>query len=110
MREISAFGLIKELETSMNAKISSVDLFELPTEERDLIKALQRQLVDARLDIRDYDLSDTRAEQIENAALGRKRLEGLRALLLDASHLAIFSSVDIAHFSAHIEHISEQLT
>lgn len=110
MANFSPYGAIKELETSINTRLAGIDLFELPNDEREVLTKLKRQIVDARLDIRDYDLSDTRAEQLENATNGRTRLNDVRALILAVSQYGIFSSVDVALFTAQLEQVSDQLT
>lgn len=66
-------------------------------------------MVEARLDVRDYELSETRKEQLKNAAAAKKRLEKVRKDILAASEYNIFSAVDVAQFTGDIDHINERL-
>jgi hypothetical protein len=110
MGNISAFGRIKELEIAVTAKLAVIDIYDAATEERKIITALRRELTDARLDVRDYDLSDTRAEQLQNAKAAKDRLDHVRRLILQASEHNIFSSVDVAQLTAELEHITDNLS
>jgi hypothetical protein len=58
----SPLGRIRSLETQVRAVISQLDIGELPKEERAVVTKLRNDLIDAKLDIRDYEFSDTRAE------------------------------------------------
>ena len=105
----SPFLLTKALETQLNGVLSSLDVFELPAAERKLVDRLRRDITDARLDTRDYELSETRDEQLRKAADAKKRLERLRREILAASEYNVFSAVDVAQLSAQLEQIMELL-
>lgn len=66
-------------------------------------------MAEARLDVRDYELSETRDEQLKNAATAQKRLVKVRKDILAASEYNIFSAVDVAQFTGDIDHINERL-
>ena len=93
----------------MNGTLSAIDVYALPAGERKIVTGLKREMVDARLDIRDYELSETRAEQLTNAKAAKKRLEVIRKLILSASEYDIFSAVDVAQLTAELEQIIEEL-
>lgn len=74
-----------------------------------MVSSLKREMADARLDARDYELSETRAEQLENAAHAKKRIEDIRKAVLTASEKNLFSAIDVAHITAQLEQASSFL-
>jgi hypothetical protein len=105
--EKSPFLRIKQLEIHINGILSSVDLYELERTQQKIVVALKRELVDARLDIRDYELSETRNEQLENAKNARKRIDTLRMQILSASEYDLFGAVDVAQLTAQLDQIAD---
>lgn len=106
---MSPFLLIKALETQLNGVLSALDVYELPAGERKVVTRLKNNLADARLDIRDYELSETRAEQLRKARDSKLRLEKVRKEILAASEYNVFNAVDVAQFTAQLEQIVDQL-
>lgn len=106
MEQQSPFLMIKSLETQLNSVLSAMDIYALEAGEQKVVALLKREMVDARLDIRDYELSETRQDQIGCAAAAKKRLEDIRKLILSASEYNLFSAIDVAQLSAQIEHIN----
>lgn len=82
----------------------------MPPTERTLVVAIKRQAVDARLEVRDYDYAETPVERQQSAAAAKKYLEKLQANILKASESNLFSAVDVALMSAHIQQIISGLT
>ena len=105
----SPFLLVKGLETQLSSVLSALDIFSLPKAEQKLVSGLKRDIVDARLDIRDYELSETRSEQLKNAVAAHKRLEHIRKGILAASEYDVFTAVDVAQLTAQLEQISENV-
>ena len=105
----SPFLRIKQLETEVGSVLSPIDVYELDRGLQKLIAAIKHELVDARLDIRDYELSETRAEQLEKAKAAQKRLEALRKNILTASEHDIFSAVDVAQLTAQLDFVAEHI-
>jgi hypothetical protein len=105
----SPFLGIKQLEVQINGKLSSVDLYELERPQQKIVATLKRELVDCRLDIRDYELSETRDEQLKNAKHAHKRVDALRAQILSASEYDLFGAVDVAQLTAQLEQIAEYI-
>jgi hypothetical protein len=103
----SPFTLIKRLELQLNSVLSAIDIYALPAGERKVISALKREIVDARLDVRDYELSETRAEQQQKAADAKKRLEQVRKCILAASEYNVFNAADVAQLTSYVEHIAQ---
>lgn len=103
------FDQAKELSNQLIRILSQLDVDALPREEQRLVATIKRQLEDVRLDARDYDFAETRAEQQRNAVAARKNLEKLRANILKASEYNLFGAVDVAMSSAHIEQLISDL-
>jgi hypothetical protein len=76
----------------------------LSPDEKKAVASLRRLSADARLDIRDYELSETRSEQIAKAIEARKRLEKLQRNLLAAGN--VFGPADIAQLDAQLAQIN----
>jgi hypothetical protein len=89
--------------------LTGIDLFNLETPALRVTHSLKKRLIEARLDVRDYELSETREEQLRGASRGKRRLEEVRKDILAASEYDIFSPVDVAQITAQLEIISEQL-
>lgn len=106
---MSPFLLIKALETQLRGTLSSFDLASVPVSERNVITALRNDLTDARLDVRDYELSETREEQLRKAKEAKARLSRIRKEILTASEYNVFNAVDVAQYSAQLEQIIDKL-
>lgn len=105
MEQKSPFEQAKVLDTSVRTILSRLDLDSECREVRELANVLKQQSTDARLDARDYDYAQTRAEQQQAAHECRERFAQLRQLIVKASEHGIFGAVDVAELSARIEHI-----
>lgn len=104
MENQSPFLAMQEVERQIKNLLRIVDVDLLELTEKQALGGLRRLTADARLDIRDYELSETRAEQLKCAAAARKRLEKLQATLLATG--VIFGPADVAQLSALIEQIA----
>ncbi len=95
------------MERLLKGVLRAFDMDTLEQGEKKAAAHIRRLMVDARLDIRDYELSETRAEQLKCAAAARKRLDKLQAnILLTGS---VFGPADTAQLSAELERISASL-
>ena len=101
--------LAKRLEADIRGVLSSVDRPSQDMPTRQLLVRLQRETTDMRLDARDYEFAETRAEQTRLAAAAAKRLDAIRESMLQASQNNIFSAIEIAELSARIDHIIDRL-
>lgn len=100
----------KEVEAQVGVIIAAHGVDALDFAERELFATIKRQIIDARLDVRDYEYADTRTEQLTYAAAARKRLDLVRRHIVKASEQGLFSAVDVAQLSANLEIISKQLS
>lgn len=105
MAEVSLFEQAIALERQVRNILSNYDVADLPQREKELVRNLTNQLVDARLDARGYEYAETRAEQLATAKEARQRLEQLQQAILKASEYNLFGAVDIAQLSARIQQI-----
>lgn len=99
----------KELEAQVTKQFAARDIASLPHAQKELVNTVKHQLVDARLDARDYEYAQSRAEQLEYAAEARPRLEELHKNIMKASEYGLFSAVDIAHVSARLQQLLSHL-
>ena len=106
---ISLQQQIRDIASHIGVILSAQDVDILTHEERALLATIKRQVADARLDVRDYDYADTRAEQLRHATAGKKNLDTVLKNILKASEYNMFGPVDIAQLSAQIEDVKEKL-
>lgn len=103
MENTSPFLAMRQLEMQLKTLLRSVDAELLEPGEKKAVASLRRLVVDARLDIRDYELSETRDAQLKCAVASKKRLAQLEKVMLAAS--TVFGPADIAQLSAQIQQI-----
>ncbi|HSW75388.1 MAG TPA: hypothetical protein VLG16_06005 [Candidatus Saccharimonadales bacterium] len=109
MGYISPYDQAKVLEQQITMIISAIDADAAPIDARILLAKLRRYTTDTRLDVRDHDYADTRAEQVRLGQEAKKRLEQLEKLVVAASEYNIFSAADVAQISATAQLLAAQL-
>jgi len=107
--EQSVYEDAKKLEVSIGGIIAPIDTQGIGRAQQRILAQMQRLLTDARLDVRDYEYADTKVEQLQMAGEARKRFEQLNHDLIACSEYNIFSAVDVALYSARIQHIIARL-
>jgi hypothetical protein len=107
MENMSPFLAAQRVEQQVKALLKVADTDYLEPVEQKALSVIRRLLTDARLDIRDYELSETREEQLKCAAAARKRLQKLQKAILTAS--LVFGPADVAQLSAQLEQIEGRL-
>jgi hypothetical protein len=105
VKQKSPFELISDLHGQVGRLLRSFDIDSLLPEERETLKALKRQAADARLDMRDYGLAETAAEQRAYAETVRSGLGQLDELIIKTGGLGLIGPADVAQLSA----ITQQL-
>lgn len=108
MTNKSPFLLAKQLEGDILRLLSSVDVTELPTKEQHAIAQLKNSLIDARLEIQDYELAETRENQLRNAKDAKKYLQNIEKLMM-TNPASAFGAVDVAYLTAYIGRITDNL-
>jgi hypothetical protein len=104
----SPFILVKRLEADVLRLLGQVDISYLSIEEQHKIARLKNNLIDARLEIQDYELAETREHQLRNAIDAKKYLKKVR-VVVSGNQLNVFGAVDVAHLTAKIEQIADRL-
>jgi len=107
MQNTSPFLAMQQVERQLKALLRSVDVDTLDKDERKAVATIRRLAADARLDIRDYELSETREEQLKKMRAAQKRLVKLEASMLSVGFA--FGAADIAQLSAQMEQINRWL-
>jgi hypothetical protein len=100
---------VKQVDTQISNILRGFDLRKLSSKERDIIAKLQQNLVDSRIYTNDYELSESREEQLDNAKKAKEWLEQARKNILAASEFNIFGAIDVAHLSAVLDQIISEL-
>lgn len=99
--------------TSVAGQVGSIlNRLDIDTSDRSVVKmvgTVKRLLADIRLDIRDWEMSDSRAEMQRNAQEALKRLDQARASILLASEHNVFSPIEIAEISAQFDIVEQEL-
>jgi hypothetical protein len=103
MEQASPFLAMQRVEGQLKTLLRRVDTDVLEPSERKEFAGLRRLMTDVRLDIRDYELSETRDEQIKCRQAAKKRLGELQKAILAVS--VAFSPADVAQVSARLEQI-----
>ena len=98
---------MQQTEAHIKGLLRTMDTDLLEPAEKKVVVALRRLSVDARLDIRDYELSETRDEQLKCATKAKKRLLQLEKALLSTGQ--VFGAADVAQLSAQLAQISAWL-
>ena len=101
----SPFGLAKNIGAQIAHLLSTYDVDSLPLEQREAVRLLKNQAADMRLDIRDYGMAETRAQQQQLAKEVTERLEQLQATILKISEYNLVSAVDVAQLSAQLQQL-----
>ncbi len=98
---------MQRAEGQIKAVLRAVDVDVLTPDEKKAFATVKRLATDARLDIRDYELSETRDEQLKCAVSARKRLSKLQAAILGTGQA--FGPADVAQLGAQLEQIAGRL-
>ena len=107
---VSLTDRIKNIEAHLTTILSLQDLDSLRLAERELLTTLKHQVIDARLEVRDYEYADTRATQLQRAKAAKLLLQALRENIVKASEYNNFGPADVAQLTAQIDGITAHLT
>lgn len=105
---ISPFLLAKRLEADVLRLLSHIDYTELNPSEQQGLSTLKNSLIDARLEIQDYELAETREYQLKNAQQAKEYLATAQAGIIK-NPANTFGAVDVAHLTAYIGQIVDNL-
>ena len=106
----SLFQQAKDIERQIGAVLSAFNIDDQSLPERELATTLKHHIIDARLEVRDYEYAETRNEQQAHAKTAKRYLAAVRQDILKASEFGLFSAVDVAQLSGQLETIADQLS
>jgi hypothetical protein len=109
VQQQSPSAMTKQLDNHVSRLLRRFDLAKQTRIVQEAVLGLRQNLVDARVYTNDYELSETREEQVDNAKKAKRWLEEARKNILTASQYDIFNAVDTAHLSAQAEQIEASL-
>lgn len=96
----SPFELARNMQSQVAQLLNSFDIPSLMAEEREILLSIKRQAADIRLDIRDYSMAETKAQQDVAADAVRAQLKSFEDDVVKAGGQGLFGPVDVAHLSA----------
>lgn len=105
----SLVQIFKKVDLALINHFNGVDVLALPRAERELVEHIRRTAADLKLDIRDYELAETRPIQLKYLKDAKTQSEQLRASILKASGYGMFGAADVAQLTATLEQASERL-
>lgn len=105
----SALTLITRLSRQIDGLITALDIDLIGRETGKTLVKIRQLSQEARLDVRDWEMSETRTEMNENSRMACQRMDDLRKHVLKASEHGIFSTVDVVHISAQLDTIGSML-
>ena len=109
MANYSPAAAAKQIEGQVNRTLRQQDWSEVTEKGRQAVLELQQSLADAKTYTQDYELSEMRDEQLENAKKAKKYLRHARQQILRASEFNVFGPIDVAHLSAQIDQLIGEL-
>ena len=86
-----------------------VDWAQVNQKGRTAVEELRQSLADAKIYSQDYELSEMRNEQLDNAKKAKKYLDLARRQILRASEFNVFGAIDVAHLTAQIDQAKADL-
>jgi hypothetical protein len=89
--------------------LSGIDLSDLALRPRELITRIRMQVIDLRLEVRDYEYAETRLSQQRHIAVVRDYIQQLNKEILAASEYGIFSAVDVVECTTLLDNLKECL-
>lgn len=109
MENISVSNMVKQIDGQVSRILRQVNLDKAEEKDRKAVIELRQHLADAKLYAQDYELSEMRQEQLDNAKKAKKWLEKARQAILQASEFNVFGPIDVAHLSAQIDQAKTDL-
>src|SRR5258708_7806176 len=109
MANSSPSGLVKQIDNQVSRILRQVDWAIVSQQGRAAIGELRRSLAEAKIYSQDYELSEMREEQQDNAKKARKWLSAAHRQILLASEFNVFDAIDVAHLTAQIDQVKADL-
>jgi len=109
MASASPSTLVKQIINLVEVLLRQIALAEVSEKARKAVLDLRQSLNEARIYSNDYELSEMREEQIDNAKKANKWLDQAHRQLLRASEFDVFGPIDVAHLTAQIDQVKADL-
>jgi hypothetical protein len=109
MANSSTGAMVRQIDNQVGRILRQADWSKMGQKVRICIDELRQSLADAKKYSQDYELSEMRDEQLENAKKAKKYLNLARRNILRASEFNIFSAIDVAHLTAQIDQVKADL-
>jgi hypothetical protein len=109
MANYTPSGLVKQIDNQVNMILRKINWDQVGEKARKAVLELRQDLVDARVYSSDYELSEMRNEQLDNAKKAKNYLEKARQQILRASEFDVFGPIDVAYITAQIEQVKADL-
>lgn len=90
--------------------LSGIDMAELAPRPRDIASSLKMQVIDLRLEARDYEYAENRHDQQLHAKTAHAYADTVRQGVLAASESGVFSAVEVVEFSTLLDNLIECLS
>jgi hypothetical protein len=105
----SPAAVIKRVDAQVNSILRQTAWEKVNEKGRKAVADLRQNLASARIYAADYEVSEMRDEQLDNAKKARRYLEKARVQILRASEFDVFSPIDVAHLTAQIDQVKADL-
>lgn len=100
---------MRRLERHILGLLTALDVDIIGRETAKTIALIKLHIGDARLDIRDFEMADSRAELVTMGEEALRRVEILHRSILRASESGIFSAIDVIEMTTGLEQISRDI-
>ena len=109
MANYTPAALVKQIDNQVGRQLRQVDWALVEAKGRKAVADLRQNLNNAKIYSQDYELSEMRDEQLDNAKKATKWLDKARQNILRASEFNVFGAVDVAHLTAQIDQAKADL-
>jgi hypothetical protein len=104
---MSLLAVIQQVEREIRGITRKVDTEKLSAGEKRMFEQIQLACNELKLDIRDYEYAESRAEQVKWAKIGKHNLRALESYILQLNE--VFAAADVAQISAQLHHVGDKL-
>ncbi|MFZ1249460.1 MAG: hypothetical protein WAQ24_04005 [Candidatus Saccharimonadales bacterium] len=104
---MSLVAEINKIDRQIKVIVRQLSTENLSQAEKKALQQIKLGCNELKLDVRDYEYAETRAEQLKWAKIAQHNLKAVETLVLQNG--TIFGPVDVAELSARIEDIRAKL-
>jgi glyoxylate carboligase len=100
---------VKQIDAQVSSVLRKTNWDDVNEKGRKAVADLRQNLADARIYAADYEVSEMRDEQLDNAKKAKSYLEKARLQILRASEFDVFSAIEVAQLTAQIDQLKADL-